>query len=264
MFSIKKFANRFRSKSSSKNTRRFNSKTSDLVFLGLMIFGAVALIGLVCYQVRPMQLVDIKVPVATDKAFYYPGERVSGVFFGEIFYSGKVAIYTDIFCAGYRSPIKSPDGTDIFNSNSRPIVLQGDTRFIGHIPDDVPIGKNCVIQFVNEYEIKTPFGTRHEERTYYTQNFFIREKDSEETEVDTAENTTPVAPTQQMPPLFEHQPDESTNENNDTSDESTNSQANTSRPETPVRDEEVIAPAEPVTPPQRCALTLFGLKVLCR
>lgn len=154
------------------NTR----KTVDVVFLMLMVAGFAALAALIWYQVRPLKLVDIKVPVATDKASYYPSQEVKGIFFGEIYYKGEVRILREVFCTDYKGVIKPPkeaaDG-DFFATQSQPTVFNGNSRTIGLLPADIPIGSNCVLKFTNVYRIQTPFGVRHETREYYTQNFAI-------------------------------------------------------------------------------------------
>jgi hypothetical protein len=131
------------------------------------------LIALIYLQVRPVQLVDIKVPVATDKAEYYPGQEVGGIFFGEVFWDGKVEIHREVYCKNYKATIQTDAGDDIFRGVSRPIKLEGTSRVIGKLPLTVPIGENCVIQFVNTYHLNTPFGGRDIDVTYYTQNFKI-------------------------------------------------------------------------------------------
>lgn len=270
MFSIKKIKN-FRPLKLRKKllTRRPNLKAVDAAFLGIMLFAFISLIALIYFQVRPLKLVDIKVPVATEKAWYTPGERVNGIFFGEIFYTGRVQVYTDIFCAGYRAPIRGDDGATVFSGNSRPVVLKGDTRFIGTIPEDAPVGKNCVIQFVNSYDIKTPFGNRHEERAYYTQNFFIRDPNDREednaepessrgTDASGERGTTELFSPEQSQPAPD---DENFNEQ-------TQTQPNRSQTSPPNQSQNTndtpVTPAEPVEPPQqRCVIDLFGIRLIC-
>lgn len=160
-------------------------KLYDFVtYVGLFV-GMMALFALLVYQLAPVKLADIKVPVATDKASYYAGQPIKGIFFGEIYYNGEVRILREVFCAdNYHRTIKPPaesavDG-DFFATQSKPHKLDGDTIPIGTLPDDAPLGANCVLQFTNVYDIKTPFGTRHEEYQYYTQNFSIVTKEKRE------------------------------------------------------------------------------------
>lgn len=153
-----------------KSTTR---KVFDVATLLIMIAALVGLLALIYYQVRPIQTLDIKVPVSTDKPEYAPGDEVSGIFFGEVFYSGKVEILREVFCRNYQGVIKADNGQDIFSTVSIPITLEGASRRIGKLPMDVPVGENCVIQFINTYTIGTPFGTRVITEDYYTQNFLI-------------------------------------------------------------------------------------------
>lgn len=244
----------------------------DIITATGIVVGFFALAALIYYNIYPIKLVDIKVPVATDRAFYKPGERVNGVFFGEIFYTGRVEVYTDIFCAGYRAPMRGDDGSVVFSGNSRPVVLQGDTRYIGRVPDDAPVGKNCVIQFVNNYDIKTPFGTRHEERAYYTQNFFIQSPDDDESENDNSDdlppqlnspnNTLPTAkPEADRDRLYDAPPDgdapvpPQTTIRNDTTNNFT----------PPPMTEGPISPSEPIMRNEVCTINVFSLiRALCR
>lgn len=152
----------------------------DIVTVVAITLGIGALIALVYFNAAPLKLADIKVPVATDKSSYYAGQQVGGIFFGETFYDGNVKILREVFCANYHGIIKPPaeaaDG-DFFSTIAKPRKLDGDTVPIGNLPDNVPVGQNCVIRFRNVYDIQTPFGVRHEEYEYYTQNFAIITKE---------------------------------------------------------------------------------------
>lgn len=247
-----------------KLTRR---QWGDIITATTMVGAFFALAALIYYNVYPIKLVDIKVPVATDRAFYQPGDRVNGVFFGEIFYTGRVEVYTDIFCAGYRAQMRGDDGKVVFSGNSRPVVLQGDTRYIGRIPDDVPVGKNCVIQFVNNYDIKTPFGTRHEERAYYTQNFYIRPADDATQNQTQAENAAPTATVPSIAPeanrdrLYDAPPDGDA----PMSPQSSVRNDTTVNVTPPSSSEENVEPSEPLARRDVCTVDVFGLiRALCR
>jgi hypothetical protein len=152
----------------------------DVITGFAILVGVAALIALVYFNAVPVKLADIKVPVATDKSSYYPSQQVGGIFFGETFYDGNVKILREVFCANYHGVIKPPaeaaDG-DFFDTIAKPRKLDGTTVPIGTLPADVPIGQNCVIRFRNVYNIQTPFGVRHEEYEYYTQNFSIITKE---------------------------------------------------------------------------------------
>lgn len=145
-----------------------------------IIIGLIALFALLFFNVRPIQLADIKVPVATDKSSYYPSQAVSGIFFGETYFKGNVKILREVFCTSYKGIIKPPaeaaDG-NFFDTTTEPRKFNGNTIPIGNLPADAPIGQNCVIRFTNVYNIQTPFGVRHEEYQYYTQNFSIITKE---------------------------------------------------------------------------------------
>lgn len=160
-----------------KNNRKY---IIDGITLAGVVFGVVALVALIVYNVVPVRLADIKVPVATDKSSYYAGQQVGGIFFGETFYDGNVKILREVFCANYHGIIKPPaeaaDG-DFFDTIAKPRQLNGATVPIGTLPENVPVGQNCVIRFRNVYNIQTPFGVRHEEYEYYTQNFAIITKE---------------------------------------------------------------------------------------
>lgn len=235
-----------------KKKRIDNRNLIDLVFLVLMVAGVLALSALIYFYARPIRTVDIKVPVATDKAEYYPEQEVSGIFFGQIFYEGRVEILRDVFCKNYRGTIKTDEGDDIFKGTSKPNKLEGATRRIGKIPSDVPVGENCVIQFLNTYNIQTPFGNRQIVVDYYTQNFKIVPKPVETppaTEQEQSSNTSgntelfpprqglTVAPPQQQPAIKQSQP---------------------AQPQQPPQSQR---PAEPVQPPERCTVRLLGICV---
>lgn len=144
------------------------------------VIGVIALIALVWLYVRPIKTADIKVPVATDQASYYPGEEISGIFFGEIYHSGEVRVLREVFCKNFRDVIKPPEAArngDFYDTQSIPRKIEGLSVNIGLLPDDIPVGSNCVLQFTNVYEIQTFFGIRRVEYQYYTQNFSIVTKE---------------------------------------------------------------------------------------
>lgn len=138
--------------------------------------GVIALIALIWLYVRPIKVADIKVPVATDQASYYPGEEISGIFFGEIYYRGEVRVLREVFCKDYHDVIAPPEAArngDFYDTQSIPRKIEGLSVNIGMLPKNIPVGSNCVLQFTNVYEIQTPFGIRRIEYQYYTQNFSI-------------------------------------------------------------------------------------------
>lgn len=148
----------------------------NVVTILAFLIGIIALITLIWLYVRPLKLADIKVPVATDQSSYYPGEEISGIFFGEIHYRGEVRVLREIFCKDFHGIIVPPETArngDFYDTQSIPRELEGLNVTIGVLPTTVPVGSNCVLQFTNVYNIQTPFGIRHVEYQYYTQNFSI-------------------------------------------------------------------------------------------
>lgn len=147
----------------------------------LALVGAgIALLVLIWLYVRPINTANIKVPVATDQVSYYPGEDISGIFFGDTYYTGEVRVLREVFCKDYKGIIKPPAGAadgNFFSTQGRPRHLEGASVVVGNLPDDIPVGLNCVLQFTNVYEIQTPFGIRRLEYQYYTQNFAIVTKE---------------------------------------------------------------------------------------
>lgn len=175
------------------NKKMNHGKVYDFITAVGIFVGIMALLALLVYQLIPVKLADIKVPVATDKASYYAGQDIGGLFFGEIYYNGEVRVLREVFCKDYRGVIKPPSQSavgDTFSTQSRPHKLEGQSVPIGTLPTDIPLGSNCVLQFTNIYEIKTPFGTRHEEYQYYTQNFSIITKERR-LELDSGTTQTP-------------------------------------------------------------------------
>lgn len=138
--------------------------------------GVIALFALIWLYVRPIKVADIKVPVATDQASYYPGEEISGIFFGEIYHRGEVRVLREVFCKNFHGIIAPPESAkngDFYDTQSIPRKIEGLNVNIGLLPNNVPVGANCVLQFTNVYNIQTPFGIRRIEYQYYTQNFSI-------------------------------------------------------------------------------------------
>jgi len=221
--------------------------TIDAAFLATMTIALLALFSLVFYQLRPIPTVDIKVPVATDKAEYYAGQEVSGIFFGEVYYKGRVEIIREVFCKDYRGVIKTDEGDDIFKGISAPQHLEGTSRRIGNLPADVPVGSNCVIQFLNTYNIETPFGNRQIVRDYYTQNFKIIDKpapaEQAEDESHEGQDDTLFPPRQQSEPVTP------------TPQEPVAEKPKNNKPEQPSK------PAEPVVPPEVCSVKVLFICV---
>lgn len=224
--------------------------------------GLIALAVLIWLYVRPIQTASIKVPVATDQASYYPGEDISGIFFGDIYYNGEVRVLREVFCKNYKGIIAPPAGSrdgDFFSTQSRPRHLEGENVIVGNLPKNVPVGSNCVLQFTNIYTIQTPFGVRHLEYQYYTQNFAIVTKERRQQlecessgrkdcnyiiDVPAGQPTSaPDAPAVQSSPDAPAEPHPSTTNNNTTINN---------------------PPAEPAPRfVERCTINAFGIKVGC-
>lgn len=245
----------------------------DIITVGGVLFGVCLLLALIYTNVAPIKFADIKVPVATDKSSYYPSQPVSGIFFGETFYDGNVKILREVFCTNYKGVIKPPaesaDG-NFFDTIAKPRQFDGNTIPIGNLPADVPIGQNCVIRFTNVYNIQTPFGVRHEEYQYYTQNFAIITKERRDaldceasgksteecSKSDNSNNSNTVKPSSDNAfgggTFGGGGASGDTNQTNNTTTNNTTNNTTT----TP--------PSEPVTPPQECTVNLLGIKLLCR
>lgn len=242
-------------------------RVADAVFLFTMLFASLSLVALIGYQVYPIKTVDIKVPVATDRSAYAPGEQIGGIFFGEIFYKGNVRVLREVYCKDYKAVIEPPASAkngDFYDTQSIPRKLDGLSVNIGNLPKNIPVGKNCVLQFTNVYEVPTPFGTRHIEYSYYTQNFAIisqerrnlleceatGRKDCDPPEVIIEQTPTNVEP-------------QSTPESDQTPAQSAPTQQ-TAPTATPRNTTPQSAPSEPVTPPQSCRINFLGIKLFCR
>lgn len=236
-----------------------NKRTAfDIITFTFMAVATIALLFLILFYVMPVKLANIKVPVATDKATYYQGEDIGGIFFGETFYNGEVRILREVYCKDYKRVIEPPKSAavgDFFASQSIPRKLDGQSVPIGTLPSDVPVGLNCVIQFTNVYDIPTPFGTRHEEYKYYTQNFSIvpkevrEEQDQKAAEINaqSGQSTTggnDINETNNAPNQTETNIDQSTTNN-------TNNTTNNNQ-------------SPPVVLKESCTINLLGIKVGCR
>ena len=252
-------------------------QTADIIFIGTMLFAALALFALLWYNVRPIKTVDIKVPVATDRSAYAPGEEIGGIFFGEIFYEGDVKVLREVYCRDYKAVIPPPEGAkngDFYDTQSIPRKLDGLSVTVGKLPDNIPIGKNCILQFTNVYDIPTPFGTRHISVSYYTQNFAIISQERRqilECEAQGRTNcNTEITPEQSELQNTTVSPDNTTSSNFDpatpesplqprqsaqTTQPTQSSNSAPSEPET--------APNEPVQPERTCAIDFLGIKLFC-
>lgn len=250
-------------------------KAFDAITVAAIVFGLLALVALIYYQARPIKLADIKVPVATDKASYYPSQQIGGIFFGETFFKGNVKILREVYCTNYKGIIDPPENAadgNFFDTSTQPRKLDGATIPIGTLPADVPIGSNCVIQFTNVYNIQTPFGVRHEEYQYYTQNFAIITKERrqqldceasgksskdcmEATDVTPDSNAIQSTDNTFGGGSFVGGGDDNSNQNNTTTNNTTNNNAVPPSNQTP---------AEPVQPPRQCGVNILGIKLFCQ
>lgn len=227
--------------------------------------GLIALIALIWLYIRPIKTANIKVPVATDQASYYPGEDISGIFFGDTYYTGEVRVLREVFCKDYKGVIKPPpesaDG-DFFSTQGKPRHLEGTSIVVGNLPANVPVGSNCVLQFTNIYEIQTPFGLRKLEYQYYTQNFSIVTKERRQQleceasgrkdcnfiiDVPRGNATQPAADT----PAVQSSPE--------TEPQTFNSTTNNTTINNPAAENEPAPQFE-----ERCTVDLLGIKINCR
>lgn len=220
----------------------------------LMTIAALTLVALVLFYVMPVKLASIKVPVATDKASYYQGQDVSGIFFGETYYTGEVRVLREVFCKNYKAVIDPPevaaDG-DFYATQGRPRVFEGETIPIGRLPKDIPVGSNCVLQFTNIYNIQTPFGVRHEEYKYYTQNFaIITEEQRNELDSKAADANAQTELQSTTGGNDINTDTKTTNETNTTNNSTTNNTTTNTVP--------------PVELKETCTINLLGIKVGCR
>ena len=231
------------------------------------VAGLLALIVLIWLYVRPVQLANIKVPVATDQASYAPGEGISGIFFGDTYYKGEVRVLREVFCKDYKGVIKPPKESavgDFFATQGRPRHLEGQTVLVGNLPADIPVGLNCVLQFTNVYNIPTPFGTRHEEYQYYTQNFAIVTQERRNTldceasgRKDCATITQNTVVEQEPTVIIQSSPETDPAPTQSTNNSTTNNTTNNTTVNNP--------PAEPAPRyEERCTINLLGIKVNCR
>jgi hypothetical protein len=165
------------------NIKHIAVRIGDVLLTAIPVFAFIALLALIWLYIMPIKTANIKVPVATDQASYYPGEDISGIFFGDTYYKGEVRVLREVFCKDYKGFIKPPaqsaDGK-FFSTQSVPRHLEGTTVNVGYLPSDIPVGSNCVLQFTNVYQVQTIFGIRHIEYQYYTQNFAIVTKERRE------------------------------------------------------------------------------------
>lgn len=243
----------------------------DSVFSSIMIVAVIALAALIYFNIRPLKLADIKVPVATDKSSYYPKQPVSGIFFGQTFYKGNVKILREVFCTNYvgiiKPPVQAADG-NFFDTTTEPRMFNGNTIQIGDLPSDVPVGQNCVIRFTNIYNIQTPFGIRREEYQYYTQNFSIITKERRDqldceasgktsavcSASDNSDNANTLSPSTDN--AFGGGSFSGGGSGGATNNSNTATKNTTNNTTTP--------PSEPIQPPQQCTIDLLGIKLFCR
>lgn len=253
-----------------RKNRSLLGTVANLLSIAAFIIGLIALAALVWLYLRPIQTANIKVPVATDQASYYPGEDISGIFFGDTYYTGEVRVLREVFCKDYKGVIKPPaesaDG-NFFSTQGRRRHLEGQSVIVGNLPSDVPVGSNCVLQFTNVYNVQTPFGIRHLEYQYYTQNFAIVTKERRmQLECEASgrkdcnyiidvpkgvEQSSNDLPVQQSSPETVNTSAPTTNNTFNDNRSTTNNTTNN-------------PPSEPVQPPQEhCTVDLLGIKAFC-
>lgn len=257
--------------------REFFAALFNILSIAAFTLGVLALLALIWLYVRPIPTANIKVPVATDQASYYPGEPVSGIFFGDTYYTGEVRILREVFCKDYKGVIKPPAESAVgnfFSTQARPRHLEGQSVAVGNLPADVPVGANCVLQFTNIYTIQTPFGIRHEEYQYYTQNFAIITKerrlqlDCEASgrkdcnfinDIPASEgDTTATAPVEQSSPESAPEPVIVQPQTNNVQEGDTYNDNSTVVNNPPAEQE----PAPKYV--ERCTINVLGIKAICR
>lgn len=242
-----------------KETPKSNKRAAfDIATFSFMAIGTIALIFLILFYVMPVKLANIKVPIATDKASYYQGQDVSGIFFGETFYTGEVRVLREVYCKNYKGLIEPPESAaagDFYATQGSPRKLDGETIRIGKLPQDIPVGSNCVIQFTNVYEIPTPFGTRHEEYKYYTQNFAIVTRETRDEIEDDAADANAQSGQSTTGGNDINSQTNTPNQTNTNIDRSTTNNTNntTNNNQSP-----------PVVLQERCTINFLGIKVGCR
>lgn len=253
-------------------------RVADAVFLFTMLFASLSLVALIGYQVYPIKTLDIKVPVATDRSAYAPGEEIGGIFFGEIYYEGDVKVLREVYCRDYKAVIPPPaeaKNGDFYDTQSIPRKLDGLSVTVGRLPADIPIGKNCILQFTNVYDIPTPFGTRHISVSYYTQNFAIISQERRqilECEAQGRTNcNTEITPENDKELNSTISPDNTTSSNFDPATPESPLQPRQSAQATQPTQSSNSAPSEPETPrnepvqpPARnCAIDFLFLHLFC-
>lgn len=255
-----------------------SGKLFDVLTVAGVLLALCALAALIFYNVVPIRTADIKVPVATDKSSYYPGQNISGIFFGDTYFKGEVRILREVFCKDYKATIAPPAGNafgDFFSTQTKPRHFEGQSVFIGQLPSDIPIGLNCVLQFTNVYVIHTPFGERTERYQYYTQNFAIISKerrdqlDCEATGKTTAECQSTNNATDQTiepqsditAPMNDDPPASFNRSNTQTPAQITPNQTTNNTTNNTVNN----PPAEPAPQPvEVCTVDALGIKLFCR
>jgi len=231
----------------------------DIITFTFMAIGTIALVFLILFYVMPVKLADIKVPIATDKASYYQGQEIGGIFFGETYYTGEVRILREVYCKNYKGLIEPPASANnggFYSTQGTPRKLEGETVRIGTLPKDIPVGSNCVIQFTNVYDIQTPFGIRHEEYKYYTQNFSIvpketREKIDQEAAEINAQSGQSTTGGNDINSQINTPNQTNTNIDRSTTNNETNNTTNNNQ-------------SPPVVLQERCTINFLGIKVGCR
>ena len=266
-----------------RKPRMSSGKLFDVATIAAVFLALCALAALIFYNVVPIKTADIKVPVATDKSSYYPGQNISGIFFGETYFKGEVRILREVFCKDYKATIKPPEGNaygDFFSTQTQPRKFEGQSVFIGQLPSDIPIGLNCVLQFTNVYIIHTPFGERTERYQYYTQNFAIISKerrdqlDCEATgkssddcaaEIKAKSGDAPASSTEPQSditaPMNDDPPASFNRSNTQTPAQITPNQTTNNTTNNTVNN----PPAEPAPQPiEVCTVNALGIKLFCR
>lgn len=163
---------------------RYLKGTDFLTLTAVVIAFSILVASLATFvYAKNRKLVVIEVPVSTVKPEYRRGELVEGLFFGEVFYEGKVSFSRRLNCTNYTRILPEiGTGSKTVEGSSSPKVLKNVTGSIAYVPKDAPTDVNCLIEITNRYCVAYLFGCTERNYTYYTQNFEILSQPPRETE----------------------------------------------------------------------------------
>lgn len=168
----------------------------DFITLGFVTAAFILVLAVLGTYVKASyltKLANVEVPVATIKDSYVPGELIEGLFFGEVYYSGKVDYTRQLICPNYSEFIKDINtGYNIVKGSAVPRKLDGARSPIGYSSAGVPLNVNCTIQFKNLYCIPYLFGCVPKEYSYYTQTFTFKNEMSAEKNIGATQKESTI------------------------------------------------------------------------